>query len=97
MNLFSPTRTPSLCRPLVIVDDFTRFMCFAFLATKHEALNNLLNFTEKFKMKRVSQIKIRSDHDGEFENEPLKGCFDENGIAHFFSSKSTTTKWGQIT
>lgn len=40
-------------------------------------------------MKKGKKLKVRSDHKGEFENEPLEKTCEKYGILHEFSSPRT--------
>ena len=41
-------------------------------------------------------LKVRSDHGGEFENEPFKAFCEKHGIIHEFSSHKTPQQNGVV-
>lgn len=57
----------------------------------------LSSFAHKFNLKR-NQIflKVRSDHGGEFENEPFENFCENYGIIHEFSSPRTPHQNGVV-
>jgi transposase InsO family protein len=46
--------------------------------------------------KELKIIKVRSDHGGEFENEPFESFCENHGIFHEFSSPRTAPQKGVI-
>jgi len=58
---------------LVIVDDYSRWTWVKFLITKDEAYDVFSNVcTQIQNEKKVKNLKVRSDHGGEFENESFE-------------------------
>ena len=96
MDLFGPSRTMSLggnYYALVIVDDFSRFTWTWFLAAKNEtfyALKKLAKVLENEKGSKI--VSLRSDHDGEFQNEKFEHFCKKHGIKHNFSAPRTHKK-----
>ena len=72
MDLFGPSRTPSLggkSYAFVIVDDFSRYTWVLFLSQKNEALYEFSKFCNKVQNEKSFTITcIRSDNGREFEN-----------------------------
>ena len=88
MNLFGPSRTPSLrgkSYAYVIMDDFSRYIWVLFLSQKNEAFYEFSKFCNKVQNENVFTITcIRSDHGREFENIDVEGYWNEHGINHNF-------------
>jgi len=76
IDLFGPVNTASLYGSkyeLVIVDDSSRWTWVKFLRSKDNAYDVFSNFcTQIYSEKEMKILKIRSDHSGEFENEPFE-------------------------
>ena len=82
---------------LVIVDDFSRWIWVKFLRTKDEAYEVFSTFcTQVQSEKELKILKVRSDHGGEFENEPFENFCEEHGIIHEFSSPKTPQQNGFV-
>jgi len=81
IDLFGPVNTASLYRSkygLVIVDDYSRWTWVKFLRSKDNAYDVFSNFCTQIQSEKEMKIlKVRSDHGGEFENEPIE-TFCEN-------------------
>jgi len=57
---------------LVIVDDYSRWTWVKFLRSKDNAYDVFSNFCTQIQSEKEMKIlKVRSDHGGEFENEPF--------------------------
>ena len=71
MNLFGPSRTPSLggkSYAYVIMDDFSRYIWVLFLSQKNEAFYDFSKFCNKIRNEKDFTITcIRSDYGREFE------------------------------
>ena len=99
MDLFSPSRTPSLLgKPYayVVADDFSRYTWVLFLSQKNESFYEFSKFCNKDQNEKGFAITcIRSDHRREFENIDFEEYCNEHGIDHnFFDSYISSTKWG---
>ena len=94
MDLFDPSRTPSLGEKsyaYVIVDDFSRYTWVLFLSQKNEAFYELSKFCNKVQNEKGFSItSIRSDHMREFENIDFEEYCNEHGIDHNFSAPRTS-------
>ena len=90
MNLCCPMRIISfggkkLC--FVILNDFSRFTWILFLTRKSDAFDLLSRFCKRVQREcGHSIVKIKSDHDGEFENENFKT------FCHFMTSMALSTR-----
>ncbi|WKA13308.1 hypothetical protein VitviT2T_030622 [Vitis vinifera] len=93
MDLFGPSRTPSLggkSYAFVIVDDFSRYTWVLFLSQKNEAFYEFSKFCNKVQNEKCFTITcIRSDHRREFENIDFEDYCNEHGINHNFSALRT--------
>jgi len=93
IDLFGPFNTASLYGSkygLVIVDDYNRWTWVKFLRSKDNAYDVFNNFCTQIQSEKEMKImKVRSDHDGEFENEPFETFCERHGIVHEFSSPRT--------
>src|SRR4030066_111983 len=100
IDLFGPVSTASINGKkygLVIVDDFSRWTWVKFLRTKDEACEVFSNFCKQIQSeKELKILKVRSDHGGEFENEPFENFCEEHGIIHEFSSPRTPQQNGVV-
>jgi hypothetical protein len=76
IDLFGLVSTASLYGSkygLVSVDDYSRWTWVKFLKSKDNAYNVFSNFyTQIQSEKEMKILKVRSDHGGEFENEPFE-------------------------
>ena len=93
VDLMGPTRTESLGGKryiMVIVDDFLEYTWVEFLRKKSEACEKLIILCKRLQNeKRVPIVKIRSDHDKEFENARFESFCEKNGIKMEFSTAKT--------
>ena len=84
MDLFGPSRTPSLggkSYAFVIVDDFSRYTWVLFLSQKNETFYEFSKFCNKVQNEKGFTITcIRSDHGREFENIDFEDYCNEHGI-----------------
>ena len=100
IDLFGPVSTASLYGSkygLVIVDDYSRWTWVKFLKSKGNAYDIFSNFCTQIQTEKESKIlKIRSDHGGEFENEPFEAFCEKHGIFHEFSSPRTPQQNGVV-
>jgi transposase InsO family protein len=46
--------------------------------------------------KNLTNVKVKSDHGGEFENKDFEKLFEENGISHDFSCPRTPQQNGVV-
>ena len=100
IDLFGPVKTISVNGKkygLVIVDDFSRWTWVKFLKHKCESHSVFTSFCSKVQNEFNSKIiRVRSDHDEEFENNFFEECFDSNGISHDFSCPITPKQNGVV-
>jgi len=93
IDLFGPVTTESLYGSkygLNIVDDYSRWTWVQFLRSKDCAYDVFSNFCTQIQSeKEMNILKVRSDHGGEFENEPFESFCEKHGIIHEFSSPRT--------
>jgi len=93
MDLFSPSRTMNLggnLYGLVVGDDYSRYTWTLFLHTKKDAYSEFKKLTRKLQNMCCSNIgAIRSDHEGEFQNEKFISFCSKLGISHNFSVPRT--------
>jgi len=98
IDLFGPVNTASLYGSkygLVIVDDYNRWTWVKFLS-KDNAYDVFSNFCTQIQSEKEMKIlKVRSDHGGEFENEPFEVFCEKHGIIHEFSSPRTPQQNGK--
>ncbi|MCH96509.1 serine/threonine protein kinase SRPK1, partial [Trifolium medium] len=100
IDLFGPVSTASIngCKyGLVIVDDYSRWTWVRFLRTKNEAYDEFSIFcTQIQNEKDLKILKVRSDHGGEFKNDPFETFCENHGILHEFSSPRTPQQNGVV-
>ena len=100
IDLFGPVNTASIYgskNGLVIVDDYSRWTWVKFLRSKDNAYDVFNNFCTQIQSEKEMKImKVRSDHDGEFENEPFETFCERHGIVHEFSSPRTPQQNGVV-
>ena len=93
MNLFSPSRTPSLggkSYAYVIMDDFSRYTWVLFLSQKNETFYEFSKFYNKVQNEKGFTITcIRSDHRREFENIIFEDYCNEHEFDYKFSALRT--------
>jgi len=93
IDLFRPVSTASIYESrcgLVIVDNYSKCTWVKFLRTKDDAYDVFSNFCTQIQSEKEMKIlKIRSDHGGEFENEPFETFCEKHGIIHEFSYPRT--------
>jgi len=97
IDLFGPSRTMSLggnYYGLVVVDDFSHFTSTLFIATKDEAYHAFKRLAKVIQNERNCSISaIKSDHEGEFQNEIFDKFCGKFEIKHnFFSTKDSTAE-----
>jgi len=75
---------------LVIVDDYSRFTCTLFLASKDETFEKFLVFLKRAE-KKVGHLLVclRSDHGKEFKNSSFIDFCNEHGVDQNFSAPGT--------
>ena len=92
IDLFGPVSTASLYGSkygLVIVDDYSRWTWVKFLKSKDHAYDVFSNFCTLIQSENEAKIlKIRSDHGGEFENEPFEARSEERRVG-----KECRSRW----
>ena len=100
IDLFGPVNTASLYGSkygLVIVDDYSRWTWVKFLRSEDNAYDVFSNFyTQIMSEKEMKLLKVRSDHGGEFGNEPFETFCKKHGIIHEFSSPRTPQQNGVV-
>ncbi|CAJ2654631.1 unnamed protein product [Trifolium pratense] len=100
IDLFGPVNTASINGKkygLVIVDDYSRWTWVKFLRTKNEAYDEFSIFCKQIQNEKgYTILKVRSDHGGEFENEPFENFCEKHGILHEFSSPRTPQQNGVV-
>ncbi|KAK2374267.1 putative mitochondrial protein [Trifolium repens] len=100
IDLFGPVSTASINGKkygLVIVDDYSRWIWVKFLRVKDDAYDVFTIFcTQVQNEKSLKILKIRSDHGGEFENEPFATYCEDHGIIHEFSAPRTPQQNGVV-
>ncbi|KAK2359506.1 putative mitochondrial protein [Trifolium repens] len=100
IDLFGPVSTASINGKkygLVIVDDYSRWTWVKFLRNKDDTYEVFSIFCTQIQNEKDSKIlKVRSDHGGEFENEPFENFCEEHGILHEFSSPRTPQQNGVV-
>ncbi|CAJ2645214.1 unnamed protein product [Trifolium pratense] len=100
IDLFGPVNTASINGKkygLVIVDDYSRWTWVKFLRTKDEAYDEFSIFCKQIQNEKgYTILKVRSDHGGEFENEPFENFCEKYGILHEFSSPRTPQQNGVV-
>ena len=68
-----------------------------FPKSKDNAYDVFSNFCTQIQSEKEMKIlKVRSDHGGEFENEPFEAFCEKPGIAHEFSSPRTPQQNGVV-
>jgi len=76
IDLFGPVSTTSIYESkygLVIVDDYNRWSWIKFLKSKDDSYDVFSKFCIQVQSeKELKTLKGRSDHGGEFENEPFE-------------------------
>ncbi|WJX18836.1 hypothetical protein P8452_08595 [Trifolium repens] len=100
IDLFGPVSTASINGKkygLVIVDDYSRWTWVKFLRVKDDAYDVFTIFcTQVQNEKSLKILKIRSDHGGEFQNEPFATYCEDHGIIHEFSAPRTPQQNGVV-
>nr|GEX64651.1 putative ribonuclease H-like domain-containing protein [Tanacetum cinerariifolium] len=100
MDLFGPTFVKSLNKKsycLVITDDYSRFTCVFFLATKDETSPILKTFITGLENQLSLKVKvIRSDNGTEFKNHDLNQLCGMKGIKREFSVPRTPQQNGIV-
>jgi transposase InsO family protein len=100
IDLFGPVSTASINGKkygLVIVDDYSRWTWVKFLRVKDDAYDVSSIFcTQVQNEKGLKILKVRSDHGGEFENEPFATFCEDHGIVHEFSAPRTPQQNGVV-
>ena len=65
---------------MVIVDDYSRWSWVKFLKSKDDSYDVIRNFCIQIQSeKELKILKVRSDHGGEFENEPFELFCEKHG------------------
>ncbi|GJY80046.1 putative ribonuclease H-like domain-containing protein [Tanacetum coccineum] len=85
MDLFGPTFVKSLMKKmycLVVTDDYSRFSCVFFLATKDETSGILMSFITRVENLIDQRVKvIRCDNGTEFKNKEMNQLCERKGKA----------------
>jgi len=82
---------------LVVVDDFSRFTWVNFTREKSDTFHVLRELcTQLQREKGFGIIRIKSDHDTEFENTKFDEYCSDEGIKHEFSSPITPKQNGVV-
>ena len=93
IDFFEPMKIASINGKkygLVISNDYSRWTWVKFLkhkAKSHSVFSTLYSPVQTEMNCKI--VKVRSDHDGEFENKHFENLFDSNGISHDFSCPRT--------
>jgi len=100
IDLFGPVSTASIYGSkygLIIVDDYSKWTWVKFLRIKDDSYDVFSNFCTQIQSeKEMNILKVRSDHGGEFENEPFKMFCEKYGIVHEFLSPRTPQQNGVV-
>jgi len=100
IDLFGPVSTAFIYGSkygLVIVDDYSRRNWVKFLKSKDDSYDVFRKFGIQIQSeKELKILKVRSDHGGEFGNEPFEICCEKHGIIHEFSSPRTPQQNGVV-
>ena len=100
MDLFGPSRTPSLrgnSYAYAIVDDFSRYTWVLFFSQKNKVFYEFSKFCNKIQNEKGFSITyIRSDHGREFENIDFEEYCNEHGIDHNFLALRTPQQNGVV-
>lgn len=97
MDLMSTIQTESISGRryiFVLVDDFSRFTWIRFLREKSERLQSFKMLALQFSNEEGRIAQIRSDHEGEFQNDSFERFCQEQGIRRQFSSPRTPQQNG---
>ncbi|KAK2456670.1 cysteine-rich RECEPTOR kinase [Trifolium repens] len=97
IDLFGPVSTASINGKkygLVIVDDYNRWTWVKFLRVKDDVFTIFCTQVQSEKSLKI--LKIRSDHGGEFENEPFATFCEDHGIVHEFSAPRSPQQNGVV-
>nr|GEY65988.1 hypothetical protein [Tanacetum cinerariifolium] len=98
MDLFGPTFVKSLKKKmycLVVTDDYSRFTCVFFLATKDETSGILKSFTTGIENLVDHKVKvIRCDNETKFKNREMNQFCQMKGILRQFSVARTPQQNG---
>jgi len=82
---------------LVIVDDFSRYTWTLFLESKSDAFVAFKKLAKRLQNTKSSNIgSIRSDHEGEFQNEKFGKFCEKLGILRNFSAPRTPQQNGVV-
>jgi len=72
------------------MDDYSRFTLTLFLKTKNEAFDAFRKLSKVIQNEKgLNIVSIRSDREGEFQNESFKNFCAENRIHHNFCAPKT--------
>ncbi|PKA60660.1 Retrovirus-related Pol polyprotein from transposon TNT 1-94 [Apostasia shenzhenica] len=75
---------------LVIIDDYSRFSWILFLGHKNNTLERFIIFCKRNKNEKSVKVnRIRSDHDGEFDNFNFQNFCKANEYLHEFFNPRT--------
>jgi len=100
IDLFRPVSTTSIYGSkygLIIVDDYSRWSWVKFFKSKDDSYDVFRKFCIQVQFeKELKILKVRSDHGGEFENEPFEIFCEKHGIIHEFSSPRTPQQNGVV-
>ncbi|GJZ34064.1 putative ribonuclease H-like domain-containing protein, partial [Tanacetum coccineum] len=98
MDLFDPTFVKSIIKKiycLVVTDDFSRFSCVFFLATKDETSGILKAFITGIENQINHRVKIiRCDNGTEFKNKEMNQFCEMKGVKREFSVARTPQQNG---
>jgi len=100
MDLFGPSTTMSLdCNycALAILDDFSRYTWTLFLESKSDSFSAFKKLARRLQKTKDNNIgSIRSDHEGEFQNEKFSKFCEKMGILHNFFVPRTPQQNGVV-
>lgn len=80
----------------VLVDDFSRFTWVRFLREKSEAVESFKILALQLQTEKGSIKQIRSDHEGEFQNDAFEKFCQTQGIRHQYSAPRTPQQNGIV-
>ncbi|WJX32971.1 hypothetical protein P8452_21231 [Trifolium repens] len=100
MDLMGPMQVESLGGKIyafVVVDDFSRYTWVNFIREKSDTFDVFKTLSIQVKReKNCGIVRIRSDHEREFENEKFSEYCASEGIKHEFSSPITPQQNGVV-
>jgi len=99
MDLMGPMQTESIAGKryvLVLVDDYSRFTWVRFIREKSDTLESFKIWALQVTNGKRRLKQIRSDHEGEFQNEAMSNFCGQNGIVQQFVAPRTPQQNGVV-